>query len=40
MEKIHERKMFFLEGVKYKEAEAARKKTLRETMQKKMEGLE
>lgn len=39
IEKIQERKMFFQEGIKYQEDLAARKKSLRDTMQKKMEEL-
>lgn len=39
LEKIQERKMFFQEGIKYQQEEAARRKALRDTMEKKIEGL-
>lgn len=39
MEKIQEKKMYFQAGIKYQEDQAARKKSLRDTMEKKIEGL-
>jgi len=38
-EKIHERKRFFQEGVRLKQAELARQKMLRDTMYNKIEEL-
>ncbi|XP_003243991.1 cilia- and flagella-associated protein 45-like [Acyrthosiphon pisum] len=39
LERIKERKDFFQEGITYQQAEAAREKALRNTMQKKIDGL-
>jgi len=39
VERIKERKQFFQEGIIFQQTEAAREKSLRNTMKKKIEGL-